>query len=308
MIFKTVILVSSSYLTSRIRELISGQSDNSEPTRQSYQSGTDPFYDKYRTFPAIKKHLAYLKSKYKDLVSIVTLGKSYEKRPLYMIKLSSTTGTSRRRNIRKTKHRGRFKKKRSVGSKSIIWLDAGHHAREWVSHSTCIYIMQTLLEDYTSGNIDVANAFDKYDFYIMPVVNPDGYQYSHMHDRLWRKTRSKQKRSCYGVDPNRNYPVKWATAGASIDPCSEIFAGPHALSEPETIALANTIVKYKNQIKLYLSLHAYSQVMLSPWGHKPIRPSNYAELESLAKVAMKAIEEPYGTRYRFGTSSQVMCM
>lgn len=29
------------------------------------------------------------------------------------------------------------------------------------------------------------------DWYIMPVLNPDGYEYSHNYDRMWRKNRSK---------------------------------------------------------------------------------------------------------------------
>lgn len=31
------------------------------------------------------------------------------------------------------------------------------------------------------------------DWYIMPVLNPDGYEYSHQFDRLWRKNRSKHQ-------------------------------------------------------------------------------------------------------------------
>lgn len=29
------------------------------------------------------------------------------------------------------------------------------------------------------------------DWYILPVLNPDGYEYSHEYDRMWRKTRSR---------------------------------------------------------------------------------------------------------------------
>ena len=27
--------------------------------------------------------------------------------------------------------------------------------------------------------------------FVLPVVNPDGYEYSRQHDRMWRKTRSR---------------------------------------------------------------------------------------------------------------------
>lgn len=42
------------------------------------------------------------------------------------------------------------------------------------------------------------------DFYIMPVLNPDGYEHSHTHDRLWRKTRSRQP------DHSDDYYVGWS--------------------------------------------------------------------------------------------------
>lgn len=41
------------------------------------------------------------------------------------------------------------------------------------------------------------------DFYIMPVMNPDGYEHSHTHDRLWRKTRSRSP------DHSDDYYVGW---------------------------------------------------------------------------------------------------
>lgn len=41
------------------------------------------------------------------------------------------------------------------------------------------------------------------DFYIMPVLNPDGYEHSHTHDRLWRKTRSRAS------DHDEDYYTGW---------------------------------------------------------------------------------------------------
>ena len=38
---------------------------------------------------------------------------------------------------------------------------------------------------------EYSNILSKFDVYIIPVVNPDGYEYSRQHDRMWRKTRSR---------------------------------------------------------------------------------------------------------------------
>ena len=46
-----------------------------------------------------------------------------------------------------------------------------------------------------------------YDWVILPVLNTDGYVYSHEKDRFWRKNRSTVKNSrCKGADLNRNWP------------------------------------------------------------------------------------------------------
>ena len=51
----------------------------------------------------------------------------------------------------------------------------------------------------------------RFDIYVLPVFNPDGYAYTHQGPgtRLWRKTRSKQENGCYGADPNRNWSIQW---------------------------------------------------------------------------------------------------
>lgn len=41
--------------------------------------------------------------------------------------------------------------------------------------------------------------------YILPVMNPDGYEYSHTKDRMWRKNRAWHGGQCVGVDLNRNF-------------------------------------------------------------------------------------------------------
>ena len=80
----------------------------------------------------------------------------------------------------------------------------------------------------------------------MPVVNPDGYDYTFTSPatRLWRKNLRDNNgdgviTNVDGVDTNRNWPTKWNydLEGASDDPADETYHGPAPASEPEVKAL-----------------------------------------------------------------------
>lgn len=60
------------------------------------------------------------------------------------------------------------------------------HAREWISTAVATYIINQLVEK----NANYTRLLDATDWIIMPVANPDGYEFTHTEDRLWRKTRS----------------------------------------------------------------------------------------------------------------------
>lgn len=46
------------------------------------------------------------------------------------------------------------------------------------------------MKELTEKNTTYSKLLDTVDWMILPVANPDGYEYSHVGDRLWRKTRS----------------------------------------------------------------------------------------------------------------------
>src|SRR5258708_1328925 len=107
----------------------------------------------------------------------------------------------------------------------------------------------TLVQQY-ANNSRIRRIVDNMDFIVLPVANPDGYENSHTHDRLWRKTRSKNGGSaCVGVDPNRNFAYMWRVKGASSNPCSYMYAGPKPFSERETQNIANYIMKNRKDIR-----------------------------------------------------------
>ena len=51
-------------------------------------------------------------------------------------------------------------------------MDCGIHAREWISPAFCLYAIDRLVER------EREKLLQNYDFYIIPVANPDGYEYS----------------------------------------------------------------------------------------------------------------------------------
>ena len=126
-----------------------------------------------------------------------------------------------------------------------VWVDGGIHAREWIATSTATYILKNLVENFSASY--QSNCSDKVitsvDWYIAPLLNPDGYEFSHTNDRLWRKNRRAPAagKDCYGVDINRNWGVVGYGVGASSSTCSETYKGPSKNSEPETTATAATI-------------------------------------------------------------------
>jgi len=63
-------------------------------------------------------------------------------------------------------------------------------------------------------------------------------------------------------------------------PCQNVYAGKQPLSEPETVAVANFIMQRRSSIRLYISLHSYSQLWLTPWGYTATPPVDNDDLVS----------------------------
>ncbi|CAH8598565.1 unnamed protein product [Heterobilharzia americana] len=160
-------------------------------------------------------------------------------------------------------------------SRPIIWIDAGIHAREWIAPATALSIINKLMRP--SGH----TILKKFRFYIVPVVNPDGYEYTRTKFRLWRKNRAlTEGEVCIGTDLNRNFPFKWGVGnGASPHSCSDTYRGSEAASELETQSIIGKLNSLHKNIILYLSLHSFGQYILTPFGFSRYSyPPHYQKL------------------------------
>jgi Zinc carboxypeptidase/Carboxypeptidase activation peptide len=230
-------------------------------------------WKEYHTLPEIYSWLDKLVQEYPDQVEPVVGGKSYEGREIRGVKVSYKKGNP------------------------VVMVESNIHAREWITSATTTYLLNELL---TSKNSTIREMAENYDWYIFPVTNPDGFVYTHTKDRMWRKTRRPNTRTCVGTDPNRNWNFHWMEAGTSSQPCSETYGGDKAFSEVETRSFSDFLKTLKGQIKVYLAFHSYSQLLLFPYGHTGQHTYNHDDLQAIGDAAARSLAQRYGTKYKVG--------
>jgi len=183
-----------------------------------------------------------------------------------------------------------------VGSGTItrnLLIQCGIHAREWISGAVCQWLAEYWVTNYSDGRW--ANTR----LNIIPIVNPDGYEFSRTNNRLWRKNR--RPGSCVGVDLNRNYPVMWGRGGSSTDPCSDTYMGPSSGSEAET----SVSVQALRGVDGALDMHSYSQLILRPFGFTRENAPDEAKLNSLGLGMRNSILNNGGYRTSFTNQKSI---
>ncbi|XP_076242094.1 carboxypeptidase B [Calliopsis andreniformis] len=231
----------------------------------------------YHRLEDIHEYLDYLAETFPDVCSVVSIGNSVEGRPLKLLRISNGKPNA-----------------------PALWIDGGIHAREWISPAAVTYVIDYLVENSDSLEVD---------YYILPVANPDGYEYTFLRDRLWRKNRRRAiGSSCTGVDLNRNFGYRWGGLGTSKDPCREIYSGSGPFSEPETNAIKNFFEASAANFKAYLSFHSYGQFILYPWGYDKRVPPDYADLERVGNEMASAMRKSGGANsmYTVGNSATTL--
>nr|XP_004665908.1 carboxypeptidase B2 [Jaculus jaculus] len=269
-----------SVLVEDVEDLIQQQTSNDTVSPRASSS----YYEQYHSLKEIYSWIELITKQYPGMLKRIHIGSSYEKNPLYVLKVS--------RNDQPTK--------------DAIWIDCGIHAREWISPAFCLWFIGYVTQFYGKENL-YTSLLRNVDFYVMPVINVDGYDYTWKKNRMWRKNRSHHKNNrCAGTDLNRNFASKhWCEEGASSFSCSETYCGLYPESEPEVKAVADFLRRNINHIKAYISMHSYSQQILFPYSYSRSRSKNHEELSLVASEAVRAMESvSRNTKYTHGSGSE----
>uniref|UniRef100_A0A915AKK6 ShKT domain-containing protein n=1 Tax=Parascaris univalens TaxID=6257 RepID=A0A915AKK6_PARUN len=253
----------------------------------------------YGSYPQMVSWMRALARQYPNIVQFISIGKSHEGRSIDGLEIGG--GNNR--------------------TKRVFWIDGGIHAREWAAPHTALYFIHQLTSKY-GRDTTITNYVDNLTWVIVPCLNPDGYEFTHSSTnpnvRLWRKNRSEsvcnrdqwgRNRCCRGVDLNRNFDFHFKESGSSDDPCSEIYQGKTAFSEPEARAVRDAILsnRYRGRIDGFITLHTYSQIWIHPYGHRrDTYPGDIQDLYDVGKKATNALSKLYGTKYVVGSGADTL--
>uniref|UniRef100_A0A2K6FAR1 Carboxypeptidase A3 n=1 Tax=Propithecus coquereli TaxID=379532 RepID=A0A2K6FAR1_PROCO len=234
-------------------------------------------YAKYNNWEKIVAWTEKMVAKHPEMISRIKIGSTIEDNPLYVLKIGK--GDKRRK---------------------FVFMDCGIHAQEWVSPAFCQWFVYQATKTYGKDKI-MTKLLDQMNFYVLPVFNVDGYIWSWTKNCMWRKNRSKNKNSkCIGTDLNRNFNASWNSFPDTKNPCKETYKGPTPESEKETKAVIDFIRSHLKSIKVYITFHSYSQMLLFPYGYTSKLPPNHKDLAKVAKIATDVLSTQYETRYIYG--------
>lgn len=231
----------------------------------------------YHSYLEVQKELSDLEKDYPGIVKLYDIGDSVEGRDILAVKISDNVATEEDDEV-------------------DCFFVGCHHAREWISVEVPLMLARYLAEHY-SDNREIKDVVDNSEIWIVPLLNPDGLEYTINVFRWWRKNRRDNGNGLFGVDLNRNYDFMWGIddIGSSPNPASNVYRGPSPLSEPESQAVAQLFTSHN--FRVALTYHSYAQVILYPWGYTVEPTPDYRLFSFLGDTMASLMSAVHGRWY-----------
>jgi len=255
------------------------------PPDLSRQQEAGDVNGRFHNYRETEEFLLDLGMRYPDLAEVFSIGQSIEGREIYMIKISDNVHLEE--------------------EEPNVYFVGCHHAREWISVEVPLLFARHLLEHYPD-NPEVQRVVNGSQVYILPLLNPDGLEFSIHVYRWWRKNRRYNGNYSWGVDLNRNYDYFWGydDMGSSPDPRGDGYRGASPFSEPESSAFQQFALVHPPAGAL--TYHSYHHLILYPWAFTPEPAPDMAEMHEIAKEMSERIFQVNGRIYLYGQVPEIL--
>ncbi|MFN8295352.1 MAG: M14 family zinc carboxypeptidase [Chitinophagales bacterium] len=244
----------------------------------------------YYSFSEMNSAMDALVAAYPNIAQKFSIGQSVEGREMWCIKISDNVSND------------------DTDEPELLYMGL-HHAREAISGSSMIFFMQYLCENYGS-NTSVTDLVNNREFFIIPCVNPDGWEYNRTTNPngggQWRKNRKNNGDGTYGVDLNRNWGIDWANCSGAIGSAncgsalgsSEVYWGTSAYSEPETVNLKNFV--QSRHFAICMDQHSVGPYYSLPFGriYRTLNETDNQIYTQVTSIMAKYNGMRYGNTYQ----------
>lgn len=191
--------------------------------------------NQYMSYDESLHFLDMMEKNYPDLIKVIQIGTTYEGRDIVLVKISTHVETA--------------------DSKPAMLYTGSIHAREWIGNELGLKFIA-----YVAKNQKIDPELEKSllesTLYMVPCLNPDGYEYSRKHFSFWRKNRRLNHDGTYGVDLNRNFSIGFVKQSNTS---SNVYGGEEPFSEAETSAIKAFVDAHEN-ITIAFDYHSQGNV------------------------------------------------
>lgn len=242
---------------------------------------TVPGFSCYRDSASIFESLETIENNYPGLTQLTSIGFSWERRPIYLLKLTN-------QSINTTKPQ--------------LILLSGLRGNAFAPVELSLRFAEELLYKYGSDP-DSTWMLDYLELHLILLANPDGrakaeQQAQAGEDITWQNnTNNTCSTQEIGVRLNQNFPFQWRDSDIGL--CDPSYAGPSAASELETQAVMAYLEQLSEHSNQVMMLHLDGQdskkkYFLSPYLFNPIAANPHIdELYTLAeKIAYGTLSTP----------------
>jgi len=228
--------------------------------------------NQYISYNESLQYLQKMEKEYPNLIKVIKIGTTYEGRDIVLVKISNNV--------------------EEADSKPALLYTGSIHAREWIGHELALKFINHVAKFATVDPI-LEKSLNESTLYMVPCLNPDGYEYSRKHFSFWRKNRRKNYDGTYGVDLNRNFSIGWKKISNTK---SNVYGGEEPFSEAETRAIKEFVDSHPN-ITIALDYHSQGNVFFPAHKFKHEAEIDGTDMNALAANMNDEFAKVTGRKY-----------